>query len=254
MQIIVTESFQESSARVAEYFIALLQRKPTARLGLATGGSVEGVYAHLVAACCKGEVDFSQASSVNLDEYVGLGAEQPQSYRYYMNQRLFNHINIDKNNTYVPNGTAPVERELARFREQLHGLKPQDGHSAHLRVDLQLLGVGVSGHIGFNEPGPSLIAEAHVEDLIESTIEANSRYFNSRAEVPRQALTQGIGDILKARSLVLIASGPAKAEALGQLLNHSEVSTWCPVTLLKLHPDVRVVCERELAEAAGYRG
>ncbi|XP_061168772.1 glucosamine-6-phosphate deaminase-like [Saccostrea echinata] len=172
-----------------------------------------------------------------------------------MNRQLFAHINIDQDNTYVPDGHAPARQELARFRKQLYGPEreaPQRSCGSG-RVDLQLLGTGTSGHIGFNEAGDYLIADAHIENLAESTIEANSRYFRSREQVPRQAFTQGVGDILKARSIVLIASGPAKVQAITQLLTNNRISTQCPVTLLKLHPDATVVLERDLARAAGYQ-
>lgn len=246
MNVIITETFAEAGQYVAAQFIRLIQQKPIAKLGLATGGSVEGVYAALVAACQNKEIDFSEISTVNLDEYIGLGETDEQSYRYYMNQKLFHHVNIDKKNTYVPDGTAPASEELAEFREKLHG----SGLPCE-RIDLQLLGVGVTGHIGFNEPGAQLTAGPHVEQLSQSTIEANSRYFASASEVPTQALTQGMGDILKAKSLILIAGGPSKAEPISRLLKDDIVSTYCPVTFLKLHPEVTVVIDRELADEAG---
>ena len=239
MQVIITQDFQQSSLRVAQQFSKLLQQKPNAKLGLATGGSAEGVYACLVAAYQKKEIDFSQASSVNLDEYVGLASSHQQSYRYYMNHHLFDHINIDKQNTYIPNGMGPPQQELEIFQQKLES-----------GTDLQLLGVGANGHIGFNEPSAKLIANAHIENLVESTISANSRYFSSTAEVPRQAFTQGMGDILKSRQIVLIATGSAKAQAIGQLLGHDKIDPMCPVTLLKLHPDVTVVIDQDLATAA----
>ena len=246
MNVVITEDFEEAGRYVAAQFMQLIRQKPIAKLGLATGGSVEGVYASLVAACQKREIDFSEVSTVNLDEYIGLGETDEQSYRYYMNHKLFDHININKADTYVPDGTAPVSEELAVFREKLHG----SGLPCE-RVDLQLLGVGVTGHIGFNEPAAQLTADAHVEQLSQSTIEANSRYFCSLNEVPTQALTQGMGDILKAKSLILIAGGPSKAEPISRLLNDENISTFCPVTFLKLHPQVTVVIDRQLANEVG---
>ena len=246
MKVVITETFEEAGQYVAAQFIRLIEEKPIAKLGLATGGSVEGVYAALVTACKTGELDFSEISTVNLDEYIGLGETDEQSYRYYMNQKLFDHINIDKKNTYVPSGTAPVSEELAVFREKLHGI----GLPCE-RVDLQLLGVGVTGHIGFNEPAAQLTADAHVENLSQSTIEANSRYFDSESAVPTKALTQGMGDILKAKKLILIAGGPSKAEPISRLLNDESISTFCPVTFLKLHPKVTVVIDRQLANEVG---
>ena len=243
MDIIITKNFYESSARAAQKFIQLMQRKPDAQLGLATGGSAEGIYAELVAAYKAQKIDFSQASSINLDEYVGLDGNHKQSYRHYMDQHFFNHINIKKERAYVPDGKADPASELQLFRNKLHS-RP---------VDLQLLGVGISGHIGFNEPNAQLVADAHIENLLESTITANARYFSSPREVPHQAFTQGVGDILQAREIVLIACGEAKAAAMRELLTHNIVTTQWPVTLLKLHPAVTVVIDEALALAAGYR-
>ncbi len=239
MQVLVTQNFQQSSSRVAEQFIVLLQQKPTAKLGLATGSSAEGVYACLVAAYQKKQVNFAQASSVNLDEYVGLASSYKQSYHYYMNHHLFDHINIDKQNTYIPNGMASPQQELKIFQQKLEG-----------RTDLQLLGVGDNGHIGFNEPSAKLMANAHIENLLESTIEANARYFSAIEEVPRQAFTQGMADILKSRQIVLIATGKSKTKAIQQLLCHEEIDPMCPVTLLKLHPNVTIVIDEDLAAQA----
>ena len=238
MKLIITKDFQESSSYIAEQFVVLLQQNPAAKLGLATGGSAEKIYSCLVEAYHQERIDFSQASSVNLDEYVGLEQNHKQSYCYYMRHHLLDHININKANAYIPNGRADPQQELEIFRQKL-----QQG------VDLQLLGVGANGHIGFNEPQKELIAEAHIENLTQNTIEANSRYFPNQDEVPRQALTQGVGDILKARKVLLIASGDTKIQAVRELCTHNRVSTMCPVTLLKLHPNFTLVIDEALAKA-----
>lgn len=245
MNVIVTESYEKSCTTVAEILIELVQKNPEAKLGLATGGTAEQVYPHIVKAYEDGKVDFSKVTTVNLDEYVGMDPKSPLSYRNNMDSWLFDKINIDKANTYVPSGLNNTAEEIKTFQEKLYSGK---------QVDLQLLGVGVSGHIGFNEPAEFLTSGVHIEKLTNSTIEANSRYFDSPDQVPKTAITMGIGDIMKAKRLVLIATGSHKAEAMKQLLMNDIVITKAPVTFIKMHSDATIVIDRALADAIGYKG
>lgn len=244
MKIIVTKNYEESCKAVADIIINQVNEKPDSKLGLATGGTAENVYPVIVKAYQKGKVDFSKVSSVNLDEYVGMDPKSPLSYRKNMDDWFFDHVNIDKEKTYVASGLNNMEEEIRLFNEKLYGDK---------QIDLQLLGVGISGHIGFNEPADFLTAGVHIEDLTESTIQANSRYFDSPADVPKTAITMGIGDILKAKSIVLIATGDHKAEALTQMLMNDEVKTNVPATFLKLHTDTTIVIDKALADKIGYQ-
>lgn len=245
MQVIVTKSYDESCQVVAQMFCELIRQKPDCKLGLATGGTPVPMYKKLIEANKAGEVDFSRVRTVNLDEYCGIPATHPQSYRYFMNENLFDHVNIDKANTYVALGMGDAAANAAALEE-----KVREGGAA----DLQLLGIGNNGHIAFNEAGDALTAEAHIEQLTESTINANARFFASRDEVPTSAITMGMADILAAKKIVLMANGPAKADAIRGLIGDGRITTQNPSTLLKLHPDVVVVIEEELARAAGWQG
>ena len=243
MEVIVTNNYEESCQVVADQIIAQVQADPASKLGLATGGTAENVYPLLVKAYQEHRVSFAGVSTVNLDEYIGLDPSSPQSYRNYMDGLFFDHVDIDKRHTYVPSGTNDVEEEIERFNEKLAEKRP---------IDLQLLGVGISGHIGFNEPREELTAGVHIETLTESTIQANSRFFENKDQVPRSSITMGVGDIMKARKIVLIATGKNKAAAIRSLLMNDQVSTEVPVTMLKLHPHVSIVIDRDLAEEVGY--
>ncbi len=245
MKVVVTESFSASSRYIAQRIAQIIADKPAAKLGLATGGSCEGIYAHLVELYQAGKADFSQVRTVNLDEYVGMDPSNDLSYRKYMNRHLFDHVNIDKANTYVPGGMGDPDQEVETFRS-----KVREGG----QTDFQLLGIGVSGHIGFNEARDRLRASAHLEELDESTIRANSRYFEDESQVPRRAMTMGIGDIFSAKEIMLIASGPSKVAAIKGLIMDDWVTTQNPSTLLKLHGNVTVVIDRELAALVGWKG
>lgn len=245
MKVIVTENYLQSCTYVAREIIELVQKDPEAKLGLATGGTAEQVYPHIVSAYQNGEVDFSRVSTVNLDEYMGMRPDNPLSYRKCMDTWLFDQVNIDKNNTYVANGLHSPEEEIAAFNQRLYGDKP---------IDFQLLGIGVSGHIGFNEAGAYLTAGVHIEQLDESTIQANARYFDSPSEVPTTAITMGVGDIMKAKRIVLIATGESKVPVMTRLLADDHISSDLPASVLKMHPDATVVIDRELADRCGYRG
>ena len=204
MKLIITKNYEELSKEAANEMAKVVKAKPNAILGLATGGSPIGMYKELIRMNKEGEIDFSQVTTVNLDEYIGLSGDHPQSYRYFMNENLFNHINIDKKNTYVPNGLAEnIEEECKRYDAKIAELGG---------TDLQLLGIGNNGHIAFNEPDETLVSGTHLTGLTEDTIKANARFFNSIDEVPTQALTMGLGGIMKSKKIIVIASGEGKAD------------------------------------------
>lgn len=244
MKVIVTKSYEESCQVTANMILDQVRANPASKLGLATGGTAEPVYPIMVEACKKGEVDFSQITTVNLDEYMGMDPTNDQSYRYYMNQRFFIPAGIDLARTFVASGKNDPEKEIALFNEKLYG----DGHF----VDIQLLGIGVSGHIGFNEPG-TMISGVHVQKLEESTIKANARFFENEADVPTEAMTMGLGDILKAGKIVLIATGANKAPALRKVLLDDEVTADVPATVLKMHRDVTIVIDEALSAEIGWK-
>ena len=238
-RIVLTEDHEESCAVVAGYVAEAMKGKDVC-LGLATGGSMVGVYAELRRLHAEG-LSFRAAATANLDEYVGLAPDHVQSYRHYMDDNLFDHVDIDKSRTCLPEGSLPQDLMLRNFRDFLR---------AHPRA-LQLLGLGSNGHIGFNEPAPFFTPRAHVVTLDERTREDNRRFFSSLDEVPAQAVTMGIGDILDAARIVMLAYGDSKADALRALLEDDRVRPEVPCTALKLHRDVIVVAERTLAERAG---
>lgn len=243
MKVIVAKDYAEQSSLAADIIEKIVREKPDCCLGLATGSSPVGMYQELARRCREEGLDFSKVCSVNLDEYVGLEPTHDQSYRYFMDSNLFDHINIDTKNTYVAKGTGDVDANIKEFNEVL----------AKSDVDVQVLGVGPDGHLGFNEPGDFLVDEAHKEILDESTIDANARFFATRDEVPRYAVTMGMGGIMRARSLLLIISGN-KVDAARQLLIEDKITTRCPATFMKLHRDATVILTKELADKIGYKG
>lgn len=213
--------------------------QPTSKLGLATGGTMTEVYKYLVELLEKNQLDVSHVETFNLDEYVGLKAEHPQSYHYYMNEVLFNQYpNFNKENIHIPNGySSQLEDEAELYNQLLNDRGP---------VDIQILGIGENGHIGFNEPGTDLHSETHIVDLTESTIRANSRYFESESDVPQQAVSMGLASILKAKRIILLAFGEKKKEAIHQLMNN-QVTKDIPSTILHAHPNVEVYVDDEAA-------
>ncbi len=240
MKVIVAKDYAEMSVLAAEIVAKQIKEKPNCVLGLATGSTPEGMYAELIKGYEAGELDFSTVRSVNLDEYYPIQPENDQSYRYFMNTKLFDHVNIDKANTYVPNGLATdAKAEGARYEKLIADLGG---------IDLQILGIGQNGHIGFNEPAEELDPITHLTDLTEETIQVNSRFFNSIDEVPKQAFSMGIGSIFGARSIILMASGKNKHNAVAKTLA-GNLTTLCPATLLNLHPDVTLICDE-----AAYNG
>lgn len=239
MRIEVCKDYEEASRRGAEVLSDVIREKPDGVLGLATGSTPEGVYRVLLDWYGAGKLDFSRLHTVNLDEYAGLAPTHPQSYRAFMQKHLFDHVNIRPENTYVPDGLCADPAE---------GGRAYDARIASLGgIDLQLLGVGQNGHIGFNEPGDCLFAPTHLTPLTDSTINANARFFEKREDVPTHALTMGMASIMGARRILLMMCGRNKHAAYRALLDDRITTAW-PVTLLKMHPDVLVICDREAAE------
>ena len=235
MKILVVKNYEEMSSVAAEIFVGQIQAKPDSVLGLATGSTPEGLYAKLAEANAEGKVDFSAVRTVNLDEYYPITPDNDQSYRYFMNKQLFDRVNIDKANTYVPDGTA---KDTDAFCQAYEAIIDSMG------IDMQLLGIGRNGHIGFNEPDSSLVPITHLTALTPDTIDANSRFFASEDEVPKHALTMGIQSVFKAKKVVMLASGANKAEAVKAMLT-GNLDTMCPASLLMLHPDVTVICDED---------
>ena len=234
MKIIQTKDYAELSRRAAELIAAQVREKPDCVLGLATGSSPVGTYEELRRLCCEEGLDFSRVRSVNLDEYVGLGGTDDQSYRYFMDSNLFDHVNIDKANTHVPNGRNPdAEAECAAYDAMIEALGG---------IDLQLLGLGPNGHIGFNEPDEVFTLPTHRVALTESTIRANKRFFEREEDVPRFAYTMGIGAIMRARRVVMVVNGPKKAEAVRRAF-FGPVTPQVPASILQLHPDFTLVAD-----------
>ncbi len=242
MKVIVCKDYEEVSKKAADVIEKLVKKNPKCTLGLATGSSPVGMYKELAKRCQEG-LDFSKVHSVNLDEYVGLSGTHEQSYRYFMDDNLFNHINIKKENTYVAKGTGVIEENLKEFNEVLD----------KTTIDLQVLGIGPDGHLGFNEPGDELYDGAHAESLDDSTIEANQRFFNSKDEVPKYAVTMGMGNIMRAKKLLMIISGN-KEEAARKLLMEDRIDPHCPATFMRMHRKAIVFIEQELADKIGYKG
>ena len=239
MEIIVCRDYEEMSERAADIFTALICEKPDCVLGLATGSTPIGTYQRLCERYEKGEVDFSRVTTFNLDEYYPMAKEHPQSYHYFMNEQLFSHVNIDAARTYIPDGLASDPQKMGEAYDQM--IMEAGG------IDLQLLGIGRNGHIGFNEPAESLIAGTHLTPLTEDTILANARFFASRDEVPTHAVSMGMASILGAKAILLLISGKDKSQAL-RMLREDTITTACPATLLKLHPNVTILCDREAYE------
>lgn len=234
MKIYCTKDYKEMSRKAANIISAEIILKQDCVLGLATGSTPIGTYQQLIEWYHKGDLDFSKVKTVNLDEYKGIAEENNQSYRYFMNHNLFNYVNIDKKNTYVPNGMAESEEEeCIRYTSVIDSLGG---------VDLQLLGIGHNGHIGFNEPGDTFTLGTHCVALSQSTIEANSRLFENVDEVPRFAYTMGIKTIMKAKRILIVVSGEDKADIVKNAVR-GNVTPEIPVSILQLHQDVILVAD-----------
>ncbi len=218
-------------------FAAELYQNPRLVMGLATGSTPIELYKKLIKLNEKGLIDFSQAASYNLDEYVGLTGDHDQSYRYFMNQNLFDHINIDKSRTFVPQGTGDVEQNARDYDQMIE---------AAGGIDLQLLGIGHNGHVGFNEPSECFTYGTNVVTLTQSTIDANSRLFADPADVPKQAISLGLGGIMSAKRVILIATGAGKADAVAGALK-GPVTPENPASILQLHPNCQFFLDQEAA-------
>ena len=247
MRMFCEKDYEAMSRRAAQVIAAEITNNPACVLGLATGSPPEGAYRYLVDWYQQGLISFQDVLSVNLDEYKGLEPSHDQSYRYFMQSNLFDHVDIVPENTRVPDGlAADPDAECARY----------DAYNRSLGyASLQLLGIGRNGHIGFNEPGDCFVKETHVVDLTESTIDANARFFASRDDVPRQAISMGMEAIMGAKKVLLCASGEEKADAICRSVC-GPITPECPGSILQLHPDVVVVVDEaafsKLA-AAGFQ-
>lgn len=236
MRYIEVKNYNELSKIAGNIIASQITLKPNSVIGLATGSTPIGTYNYLAKKCELNELDFSNVTTVNLDEYVGLKSDNEQSYRYFMNTHLFDKINIDKNNTYVPDGTAEdIKNECKIYDERIENLGG---------IDLQLLGIGIDGHIGFNEPDDHFTKETHKVQLDESTIEANSRFFESSEDVPKSAITMGMKAIMNAKKIVLIANGKNKKEILEKAI-FGDITPSVPASILQLHSDITVIYSEE---------
>lgn len=236
MRFHVFESPKEASAFASNIIAEQIKQKGDTVLGLATGSTPIETYQNLAEKNKNNEISFKKVRTVNLDEYVGLSGDHDQSYRYFMNTNLFDHIDINKENTHVPLGDA---EDLEKMCEEYEKLIQDLGG-----IDLQVLGIGNNGHIGFNEPDIKLYNETHVTDLTESTIEANKRFFESKDEVPRQAVTMGMASILRAKHIIVLAFGTSKADMVKRLKD-AYLDPQCPVTFLKIHENVDIIFDKD---------
>ena len=234
MRIVRAKDYEDMSRKAGNIIAAQVVAKPDCVLGLATGSTPIGAYKRLIEGYEAGDLDFSQVKTYNLDEYRGLPGTHDQSYRYFMNVNLFDHVNIDKANTHVPDGLMEdYEAACAEYDAAVAAAGGQD---------LQLLGIGNNGHIGFNEPGDAFVKGTHCVDLTESTIQANSRLFDSIDDVPRQAYTMGIGTIMAAKMVLVMANGEVKAQAVHDMI-YGPITPSCQASILQLHPNVVVVAD-----------
>lgn len=234
MKIYAAKDYADLSRKAANIISAQVIMKPNAVLGLATGSTPIGAYKQLIEWYQKGDIDFSHTLSINLDEYRGLSGDHDQSYRYFMNHNLFDHVNIKKENTNVPNGLAEnAEEECRRYNNVIRSLGG---------IDLQLLGIGGNGHIGFNEPGAAFEKETHLVTLTEQTRQSNARFFTSIDEVPTHAFTMGIKSIMSAKKILLLATGEKKAKALYDSF-FGPVTPGVPASILQLHNDCIVIAD-----------
>lgn len=236
MNLIKVKDYEEMSQKSCKMFVEVLKNIDQPVFGLATGSTPIGMYERLVKLHKEGEISFKDVTTFNLDEYIGLPADHPQSYHYFMEDILFKHVDISSENTHLPNGVAEdLEQECKDFEKLIE----EAGG-----IDLQILGIGENGHIAFNEPGSKFDGKTAIVDLAQATLEANSRFFDSIEDVPTQAITMGIGTIMKADKIILLASGSSKAEAMKQVVN-GPVTEDVPATILQRHPNVTIIADEE---------
>ena len=239
MRIIVCENYEEVSKKAAQMILSQVTLKPNSVLGLATGSTLIGMYENLVKLNKNGDIDFSEVRTFNLDEYYKLPKESDQSYHYFMYKNLFDHININPENIHIPNGmTADVDAECERYDKLI---KEAGG------VDIQVLGIGNNAHIGFNEPTINFEKGTHLVELEESTIEANSRFFDNIEDVPKKAITMGVGSIFKSKKIMLIATGENKAEAIYNTV-YGKVVPEVPASILQFHSDIVLILDKKAAK------
>lgn len=230
MKVIFAKNYDEMSEKSAQIVINQVKNKKNSILGLATGSTPIGLYKCLIEAFSNG-LDFSEVKTFNLDEYIGLAPDNPQSYNYFMFENLLNHINIKKENIKIPQGNTNPEEEIVNYE---NAIRNSNG------VDIQILGIGPDGHIAFNEPSEELNVLTSIVELEESTIKANSRFFENESQVPTKAISMGMGTIFSAKKIILLISGSNKEKCTNYLLNTDKISTKIPASLLKLHHDVIV--------------
>lgn len=244
MEILIRESPEACAALAARVVRRTVGSEREPVLGLATGGTPLLLYRELVELHRRGELSFQSTTTFNLDEYVGLAQSDPHSYHHYMRQHFFDHVDLDPQRTHLPQGNAPDLRQACRDYEEL--IRSAGG------IDLQILGIGANGHIGFNEPTCSLASRTWVKILSEQTIRDNARFFAEESEVPRHVVTVGIATILEARHCLLLATGPKKADAVQRMIE-GPVSAMCPASALQLHPRVTVVLDEEAAFLLSFK-
>ncbi|KAA0548409.1 glucosamine-6-phosphate deaminase [Bacillus sp. BGMRC 2118] len=236
MKVIQVKNYDELSQTAAAYIINIVKKTPDVTLGLPTGGTPKGTYQVLIDDHKKNQTTYHNVKSINLDEYVGLAPANPNSYRYYMNEHFFRHVDINPVNTHLPDGTAlDIHKECYRYDTLISQLGG---------IDLQILGIGTNGHIGFNEPGTSFKSKTHIVKLAESTRVANARYFQSIEDVPTEAITMGIATILESKEILLLAHGDEKADAMDQLI-HGGISRIFPASALKNHSNCTIIADEK---------
>lgn len=240
MRVIIMKNYEELSKLAANMVKELITKKSNCVLGLATGSTPLGLYKELIRMHKEEKLDFSKVITFNLDEYYGLPGDHPQSYRYFMDINLFNEINIKKENTHVPDGKTPLEKIEEYCKKYEEKIKEVGG------IDLQILGIGGDGHIGFNEPGSSIFSRTRLVALDEQTIKDNSRFFDKIEEVPRFAITMGVGTILEAKEIILMANGEKKAEVIAKAIE-GPITSQITASALQLHPKVTVILDEEAA-------
>lgn len=238
MKVIIVKNHEEMSRQGADIIANQIKTKANSVLGLATGSTPEQTYANLIAMNKDGEISFKDITTFNLDEYVGLDGDHKKSYRFFMNEQLFNHVDIDKSRTFVPSGIGNIESNAKDFESKISELGP---------IDLQLLGLGGNAHIGFNEPGAPENGRTTEVDLTESTIEANKRFFKSADEVPKTAISMGVGTIMDAKSILLLASGEGKAQAVRDMIE-GDITVDVPASFLQKHSNVTIVIDEAAAK------
>ena len=238
MKILVCKDYEELSRKSAEIVVSQVNQKKDSVLGLATGGTPVGMYQELVKSYREGKVDFGKVITFNLDEYYGVDPTNVNSYHYYMNTNFFDHVNIDRKNINIPNGMSKdIEKECREYDEKIQSLGG---------IDLQILGVGLNGHIGFNEPAKELMSTTHITDLTKETINANARFFEDISQVPTKAITVGMATILRSKKIVVLINGKNKSKIFEKITG-KKITTQIPATLLQLHPDVTIVVDEQAA-------